>query len=63
MGNIARIRRLAIGRVPPAITGVVVLAHVLDITPSDASYLWVARNMGLPLVTLDERLRRAAERG
>lgn len=37
MGNIARIRRLAIGRVPPAITGVVVLAHVLDITPYDAS--------------------------
>lgn len=37
MGNIARIRRLAIGRVPPAVAGVVVLAHVLDITPYDAS--------------------------
>jgi predicted nucleic acid-binding protein len=61
--NVTRTSGLALNRVSPDIPGVVALAHVLDITPYDASYVWVARAMGLQLVTLDERLRRAAERG
>lgn len=62
LANVTRIRSLAIARVSPAFPAVLALARLLDITPYDASYLWVARAMGLPLVTLDERLRRAAER-
>lgn len=40
---------------------VVVLRLALDtgLTTYDASYLYVARTLGLPLVTFDGRLRRA----
>mgnify|MGYP002785472234 CR=1 FL=1 len=59
--NVTRTRGLGLNRVSPDIPGVVALAHVLDITPYDASYVWVARALGLPLVTLDQRLARAAQ--
>jgi predicted nucleic acid-binding protein len=39
---------------------VLALAVATALTPYDASYLWLARAMGVPLVTLDQRLARAA---
>jgi predicted nucleic acid-binding protein len=38
------------------------LAERADLTVYDAAYLWLARSIGVPLVTLDERLE-AAVRG
>ncbi|MGE0361156.1 MAG: type II toxin-antitoxin system VapC family toxin [Vicinamibacterales bacterium] len=63
LANVTRTRSLAIARVSPAFSAVLALARLLDITPYDASYVWVARAMGVPLVTLDQRLARAAQRG
>ena len=54
--------RLRIEKVTPDSSEVLALALLSDLTVYDASYLWVARAMGLPLVTLDQRLARAAER-
>ena len=36
------------------------LAEKFNLSAYDASYLWLARSMGAELVTLDERLRKAA---
>ena len=55
-------RQLRIEKVTPDMTEVLALAILSGLTVYDASYLWVARAMRLPLVTLDERLRRAAGR-
>lgn len=41
---------------------VVRLALDADLTTYDASYLYLARAMGLPLATFDQRLARAAQR-
>lgn len=54
--------RLRIEKVTPDLSEVLALALLSDLTVYDASYLWVVRAMGLPLVTLDQRLARAAER-
>ena len=60
LATLTRTRRLRIDRVTPVMGGVVALAHAFDITPYDASYLWVAKSLGAELVTLDQRLARAA---
>ena len=39
---------------------VLALAERLKLTSYDASYLWLAQNLGAELVTLDRRLARAA---
>ncbi len=36
------------------------LAEAVSLTVHDASYLWLARRLGVPLVTLDKALERAA---
>lgn len=38
------------------LTDVVLVGHAADITPYDASYLWLAGSLGADLVSLDERL-------
>lgn len=53
-------RRLAIEFVDVAHEGVVILARETGLTTYDASYLWLARHLGGDLVTLDDRVRRAA---
>lgn len=40
--------------------GAVVLAETTGLTASDASYLWLAQELGAELVTLDRRLSAAA---
>jgi predicted nucleic acid-binding protein len=52
--------RLAIEFVDVAHEEVVTLARETGLTTYDASYLWLARHLGADLVTLDERVRRAA---
>jgi predicted nucleic acid-binding protein len=42
-------------------TEVLELAHRVDVSFYDASYLWLARQLGLPLVTLDKRLQQAIQ--
>lgn len=39
---------------------VVALANTLNLSSYDASYLWLARHLNVELVTLDERLQKAA---
>jgi predicted nucleic acid-binding protein len=40
--------------------GVVSMSERLKLSAYDASYLWLAHSLGAELVTLDERLRKAA---
>jgi len=54
-------RRLAIEFVDVVHEEVVTLARQTGLTTYDASYLWLARHLGGDLVTLDERVARAAE--
>ena len=58
---VARRRNLRLTQ--PDSVAVLALAMATSLTPYDASYLWLARTLDLELVTLDEHLRRAAERG
>lgn len=53
-------RRLRMRRVRPNMAQVLTLAALSQLTAYDASYLWLARQRGLPLVTLDAALARAA---
>jgi predicted nucleic acid-binding protein len=39
---------------------VVLLAEATKLSFYDASYLWLSRSLGVPLVTLDRRLEDAA---
>jgi predicted nucleic acid-binding protein len=41
---------------------VLTLADRLRLSAYDASYLWLAQNLGIELVTLDERLEKAAQK-
>ncbi|HEY7676589.1 MAG TPA: type II toxin-antitoxin system VapC family toxin [Candidatus Methylomirabilis sp.] len=52
--------RLAIECVDVSHEEVVTLARETGLTTYDASYLWQARHLGGDLVTLDERVGRAA---
>lgn len=56
-------RRLPLSQVTPDMVQVVALAARTGLTPYDASYLWLARTLGLPLVTLDAQLAQAAITG
>ena len=47
-------------RTAPDVVEVLALAMARDLTAYDASYLWLAQRLGLPLVTLDQELARAA---
>ena len=53
-------QRLRLRRVRPDMPQVLTLAALSNLTAYDASYLWLARQRGLPLVTLDAALARAA---
>jgi predicted nucleic acid-binding protein len=52
--------RLPIDRVAVAHTEVVSLALDTNLSTYDATYLWMARQLQAGLVTLDDKLRRAA---
>lgn len=52
--------RLNLTHEDPDMAEVLPLAIATGLTPYDASYLWLARQRGLPLVTLDAALARAA---
>lgn len=52
--------RLKVTHSDPDMTEVLPLAVATGLTPYDASYLWLARQLRLPLVTLDAALARAA---
>lgn len=52
--------RLNLTHEDPDMPEVLPLAVATGLTPYDASYLWLARQRGLPLVTLDAALARAA---
>lgn len=53
-------RRIVLRRVD--LVAVVELALQTNLTAYDASYLWLARALGVPLVTLDKKLAAHAER-
>lgn len=51
---------LTVRREAPDMVQVLALASATGLTAYDASYLWLARRLGAPLVTLDAELARAA---
>lgn len=59
--TLADISRLQLRLSTPDMIEVLALAVATGLTPYDASYLWLARSLGVPLVTLDRTLARAAE--
>ena len=56
----ARRGRLGVREAPVDQDGAVQLALATSLTAYDASYLWLARHLGVELVTLDRRLAHAA---
>jgi predicted nucleic acid-binding protein len=52
--------RLSIATLPVIGPDVVTLALATGLTAYDASYLWLARQLNAPLVTLDRRLEQVA---
>ena len=52
--------RLAMEQIAVDHEGVLQLAAATDLTAYDASYLWLARETGAELITLDRRLAEAA---
>lgn len=60
LAALAEASRLKVTHSDPDMTEVLPLAVATGLTPYDASYLWLARQRGLPLVTLDAALARAA---
>ena len=61
LAMLADATRLRVTYADPDMAEVVTLAVATGLTPYDASYLWLARQRSLPLVTLDRALARAAE--
>jgi predicted nucleic acid-binding protein len=55
--------RMGIREVQMPAEGLAEVARESGLTAYDAAYLWLAREMGAQLVTLDRRLRKAAEDG
>ena len=52
---------LSISPVTVDLDAAIILAERTRLTLYDASYLWLARALGAELVTLDDKLARAAE--
>ena len=52
--------RLSIEHIDVDHAAVISLAEETGLTTYDASYLWIARELGAQLVTLDRKLRRSA---
>jgi predicted nucleic acid-binding protein len=52
--------QLTLSRTSPDMVQVAILAAARNLTAYDASYLWLARKLGVPLVTLDRELARTA---
>lgn len=59
---LASVARLGVIHKEPERVEVLALAVATNLTPYDASYLWVAKTLGVRTVTLDQALARAAER-
>jgi predicted nucleic acid-binding protein len=53
--------RLGIDEVQVPTDGMAELVEESGLTAYDAAYVWLARHLGAPLLTLDRRLARAAE--
>jgi predicted nucleic acid-binding protein len=47
---------------PVDFSAVLDLALTSDLSTYDASYLWLARSLGVPLITLDKKLAAAAQK-
>ena len=62
LSALAMATRMAVEEVDVPMAEVVDLARATGLTVYDAAYLWLARALDVELVTLDERLRRAAGR-
>jgi predicted nucleic acid-binding protein len=56
------LHRLDLREFDVSIDEVVALARETGLTVHDAAYLWLAEELGVPLVTLDGRLRRVLRR-
>lgn len=54
---------VAVDRVPTPMPTLLAVARQHDLSTYDAAYLAMAERRGLPLATLDTRLRAAADRG
>jgi predicted nucleic acid-binding protein len=63
IASFRRAEELGIKLVPVDHAGVIALAEQTGLTAYDASYLWVARHVNGPLVTLDDQLADAAQQG
>jgi predicted nucleic acid-binding protein len=59
---LSKLEDLAISVVEVDLPDVAVLAEQMRLSAYDASYLWLARQYGVELVTLDKRLAAAAAR-
>jgi predicted nucleic acid-binding protein len=56
------VARLGVIHAQPDMVQVLALASATGLTTYDASYLWVAKSLGVALVTLDRELAQAAGR-
>lgn len=56
----ARFSRLGVRQLEVDLAAIVLLAEKTGLTAYDAAYLWLARTLGVELVSLDARLLRAA---
>jgi predicted nucleic acid-binding protein len=56
----ARFSRLGVRQLEVDLAAIVLLAEKTGLTAYDAAYLWLARTLGVGLVSLDARLLRAA---
>lgn len=54
--------RLEVREVQVPADGLVLLAEASGLTAYDTAYLWLARHLAAPVLTLDRRLREAARR-
>lgn len=60
LASMHMVSALTVHREAPDMVQVLALASATGLTAYDASYLWLARRLGAPLVTLDAQLARAA---
>ena len=62
LDGLVKVLMLPIERHPVDALSVLALALESGLTAYDAAYLWLARDLGAPLVTLDKQLNTAAKR-